>query len=420
MRHYGRVALWFIAIFRCLGAVFTEEILLLMVVVYSVSLVFGYLLEKYFRMPWMFASLFFGLGLSATGLFKSAVESEVFKTLESIGMFFLLFLIGFNLNLSKIERLKKYFLTGALSIVAFEGLFVSLVLYFIFPATIGYSYPVALITALSFATVGEAVLLPILSEFKIVKTDFGQLTLGIGTLDDVIEVLMLASVAVMPSFVPRLQVQSLPPPEHVFLGLAVIATLAFILLKLGKIMKSLFEKNNPPPFVYFTLTMLTCFSFITLGYHFFESLAAVGAIFGGMVLRGILPKEKLYQNERAVEFLGYVFLSPIFFCGVGAAVSLSSVFSAPLLITTVAIATVTAKCAASFLVLRRLLGAKFSLLAGLGLSVRFSTGLVVQLILLKSGLISLALYSALVTTAIVLNPIIITVYSWKLAREKPP
>jgi len=58
--------------------------------------------------------------------------------------------------------------------------------------------------------------------------------------------------------------------------------------------------------------MLTCFSFITLGYHFCESLAAVGAIFGGMILRGILPKEKLYQNERAVEFIGYVFLSPIF------------------------------------------------------------------------------------------------------------
>jgi len=112
--------------------VFTEDILLLMVVVYSVSLVFGYLLEKYFRMPWMFASLFFGLGLSATGLFKSAVESEVFNTLESIGMFFLLFLIGFNLNLRKIEGLKKYVLTGALSIVVFEGLFVSLVLYFVF------------------------------------------------------------------------------------------------------------------------------------------------------------------------------------------------------------------------------------------------------------------------------------------------
>jgi len=398
----------------------TEGILLLMVFVYSVSLVFGYLLEKYFRMPWMFAPLFFGLGLSATGLFEPVVESEIFNTLENIGMFFLLFLIGFNLNLRKIERLKKYVLAGALSIIAFEGLFVSLVLYFIFPAEIDYSYPVALITALSFATVGEAVLLPILSEFKIVKTDFGQLTLGIGTLDDIIEVLMLSSVAVMLSYVPRLRVQSLPPPEHVFLGLAVIVITASILLKLGRIIKLLLEKKSPPPFVYFILTMLTCFSFITLGYHFCESLAAVGAIFGGMVLRGMLPKERLYQNERAVEFLGYVFLSPIFFFGVGASASLSSVFSAPLLTITVAIAAVAAKCVASFILLHRLLGVKFSLLAGLGLNVRFSTGLIVNLILLKSGLISLSLYSALVATAVVLNPLIITAYSWKLVREKPP
>ena len=88
-------------------AVFTEDILLLMVVVYSVSLVFGYFLEKYLRIPWMFAALFFGLGLSATSCFQSALKSEVFDALERVGIFFLLFLIGFNLNLKKIERLKK-------------------------------------------------------------------------------------------------------------------------------------------------------------------------------------------------------------------------------------------------------------------------------------------------------------------------
>ncbi len=368
----------------------------------------------------MFAALFFGLGLSATGCFQSALKSEVFNALESVGMFLLLFLIGFNLNLKKIERLKKYVLAGAFSIVVFEGLFVSLVLYFMFPSDIDYSYSVALITALSFATVGEAVLLPILAEFKIVKTNFGQLTLGIGTLDDIIEVLMLASVTVMPSFVPKLQKQGLPPPEQVFPGLATIVLLAFIFLRLGKYVRQFFERNNLPSFVFSTLTLLTCFSFIALGYHFHENLAAVGAIFGGMVLRGLLPKEKLYQNERTLEFLGYVFLSPIFFAGVGAAVSINSIFSAPLLITSVSVAAVAAKCAASLLLLRKLLGVKFSLLAGLGLSVRFSTGLIVQLMLLRSGLISLGLYSALVATMIMLTPIIIIAYSWKLAHEKPP
>lgn len=233
---------------------------------------------------------FFGLGLSATHLFKSAIESEVFLTLENIGMFFLLFLIGFNLEFKKIGRMKKHVLASALSIVAFEGLFVSLVLHFLFPTTVSYSYLIAIITGLSFATVGEAVLLPILAEFKIIKTTFGQLTLSIGTIDDIIEVLMLTLVTILSSLVPALQTDSLPYPTDILSGLMYILALTLALLKVGGRIRHLLEKNNPPPFVFFVLTLLVCFLFIALGDHFGESLAAVSAIFGGMVLRGCFQK----------------------------------------------------------------------------------------------------------------------------------
>jgi len=277
-----------------------------------------------------------------------------------------------------------------------------------------------LITALSFATVGEAILLPILAEFKIVKTNFGQLTLGIGTLDDVIEVVMLAIVAILPGFIPIINAQELPDPSQIFLGLGSILLITFVLLKIGRKIRLPLEKNHPPSFVFSVLTLLVCFLFITMGSYVYESLAAVGAIFGGMVLRGMLPKERLYQNERAVEFLGYVFLSPLFFLSIGATVSLNSILIAPLLILLIAITATTSKCLASFLLLRKLLGTKHSLLAGIGLGVRFSTGLIVQIILLRSGFITLNLYSALVATAIILNPFIIGVYSWELSHEKPP
>jgi len=115
-----------------------EDVLLLIVISYSVSLGVGYFLEKYLRMPWMFACLFFGLVLSATSMFKTTIESDVFKLLESFGMYFLLFLIGFNLDFRKIEKLKKYVFLGAISIVIFEGIFGSLLLYFIFPADVHY------------------------------------------------------------------------------------------------------------------------------------------------------------------------------------------------------------------------------------------------------------------------------------------
>lgn len=397
-----------------------EDVLLLIVISYSVALGFGHLLQKYLKIPWMFAALFFGLVLSALGLFRSTFESDVFKLLETFGMYFLLFIIGFNLDFKTMGRLKKYVVAGTFFIICFEGFFGSMLLYLVFPAEVSNSLLVALVTALSFATVGEAVLLPILAGFKIIKTTFGQLTLGIGTLDDIVEVLMLAVVAVLPGFVPTTQVQTIPDPLLIFSGLLCLLLLTFVMIKLGGNVQTVLEKNHPPSYIPSLLTLLVCFSFIALGGLVFESLATVGAIFGGMVFRKLLPKESLSENERAVEFLGYIFLSPIFFLSIGASVSVTSLLIYPSLIALVWVVAKGSKLLSSFLFFHKLLGNKYSLLMGLGLSVRFSTSLIVQFILLGSGLISLALYSALIATAIFMKPVIIIIYSWVLSKGKPP
>jgi len=368
----------------------------------------------------MFASLFFGLVLSALGLFKGTIESDAFKLLETFGMYFLLFIIGFSLDLRTMGKLKKYVVIGTIVIICFEGFFGSLLLYFVFPAEVSNSLLVALVTALSFATVGEAVLLPILAGFKVIKTTFGQLTLGIGTLDDIIEVLMLAVVAVLPGFLSTTQVQSIPDPLWIFSGLACLLLLTLIMIKLGGRIKRILEKNHPPSYVSSLLALLVCFSFIALGGFVFESLATVGAIFGGMVMKGLLPKERLSENEKAVEFLGYIFLAPLFFLSIGASVSVTSLLIYPSLIALVWAVAKGSKLLSSFLLFRKLLGNKYSLLLGLGLSVRFSTSLIVQFILLSSGFISLALYSALIATAIFMKPVIIIIYSWALSKGKPP
>jgi len=397
-----------------------EDVLLLIVISYSVALGFGYLLQKYLKIPWMFACLFFGLMLSALGLFKGTIESDVFKLLETFGMYFLLFIIGFNLDFKTMGRLKKYVVAGTFFIICFEGFCGSMLLYLVFPAEVSNSLLVALVTALSFATVGEAVLLPILAGFNVIKTTFGQLTLGIGTLDDIIEVLMLAVVAVLPGFVPMAQVQIIPDPLFISSGLICLLLLTFVMMKLGPRVKRVLEKNHPPSYISSLLTLLVCFSFIAIGGFVFESLATVGAIFGGIVFRGLLPKERLSENEKAVEFLGYIFLSPIFFLSIGASVSMASLTIYPSLIVLIWIVAKGSKLSASYLLFKKQLGTKYSLLLGLGLSVRFSTSLIVQFILLGSGLISVALYSALVATAIFMKPVIIVIYSWVLSKGKPP
>jgi len=397
-----------------------ENILILIAITYSVSLGFGFLLQKYLKIPWMFAALFFGILLSDFGFFGPSIESEPFQLLATLGMLAMLFMIGFNLDLKKIKKLGKQIVMGAILIISLEGFLGSLLFYFGFPVDVSNSYLVALITALSFATVGEAILLPILSEFNVLNTTFGQLTLGIGTFDDIIEVLMLAIIAALPAFLPKAQVQSVPDPVLILSVLGGLLILTLVMIKLGSKIKNILRKNSKTPYVHLLLFLLVFFSFAALGGLVFEDLAAVGALLGGIVTRQLLPEEMLYEEEKAINFLGYVFLSPLFFLSIGASVSLTSLLISPLVIVLILVVAKVSKLSASFLLFRKMLGTKYSLLLGVGLGVRFSTSLIVQFILFNSGIISLTLYSALIATAIILKPIIIGIYSWGLSSGNPP
>ena len=108
----------------------------------------------------------------------------------------------------------------------------------------------------------------------------------------------------------------------------------------------------------------------------------------------------------------------MFFLSVGANMSFASIFVYPLLITVILLATLGAKLSGAYLLFRKLLGKRHSLLLGLGLSVRFSTGLIVQYVLLISGLITLDLYSALIASAVIMTPIILVTLPYALCREK--
>jgi hypothetical protein len=82
------------------------------------------------------------------------------------------------------------------------------------------------------------------------------------------------------------------------------------------------------------------------------------------------------------------------------------------------LSTIGAKLSGSYLLFRKMLGKRRSLLLGLGLSVRFSTGLIVQYVLFVSGLITSDLYSALIASAVIMTPIVLVVLPWALCREK--
>lgn len=395
-----------------------QYVFLLIAVTFAFSLGLGFLLEKYLRMPWMFSALFLGIIFSSLGFFQTTLQDETFNVLSTLGMLFLLFMIGFNLEIEQMKRFGKQILKGAIIIVGLEASIVGALLFFLFPNQIGSSPLVAVVVALSFATVGEAVLLPILAKFNLLKTKFGQLTLGIGTLDDVLEVLTLILIPFLPIFLPTLNIHGFPEPAFVVLDLIGIFILTFILAKIASKVKYVLINNVHFSFIRPLLIMLIFFSFVVVGGFVFDGLAAISAIFGGIVARSLLPTENFQSDENVVNFLGYIVLSPMFFLSVGASMSFSAIFVYPLLLVMILLSTFSAKLSGSYLLFRKMLGNRHSLLLGLGLSVRFSTGLIVQYVLLTSGLITLDLYSALIASAVIITPIILIALPWVLSRER--
>ncbi|HDM31877.1 MAG TPA: hypothetical protein ENG32_00720, partial [bacterium] len=163
--------------------------------IFLFSFLVGILLEK-IRVPWIFSALILGFVCGLYSPFKEIVSDQPFKFLAWLGMYFLLFLIGFELEIEKIKKLGRFIVKSTFFIILFEAFFGSLLVHFVF----GCSWPISILVSLSFATVGEAVLIPILDEFNLTKTKLGQTILGIGTLDDIIEVLLIVLILTIVPF----------------------------------------------------------------------------------------------------------------------------------------------------------------------------------------------------------------------------
>lgn len=171
--------------------------------IFLAILIFGTFIER-FRIPWIFSALIIGILLSEynqynlNNPFIAITGSEIFNFLAEIGMYFLLFVIGFEIDLRDMLEKSGFILKSTFFIIFLEAFFGTLLIYVVFNSIVpdfSYSIPVSFLVALSFATVGEAVLIPILDEFKVINTNFGQSIIEIGCLDDLIEVFALILMA---------------------------------------------------------------------------------------------------------------------------------------------------------------------------------------------------------------------------------
>ncbi len=378
------------------------NIFLFLSVLFLLTFLFGRLMEK-IKMPWVFSALILGSFLAFYNPFSSITSSSTFVFLANLGMYFLLFMIGLEIDLKELKSQSKFIVSSTFFIIFFEMVFGSLIVHFVF----GYNWVISLIVALSFATVGEAILIPILDEFKIVNTKLGQMIIGIGTLDDIIEVvaLIMAVVLIGSSIHSNVNI------GMILFSLLILSILAMGLTKLKREGEK-FKFLNIETLFLFTLSIL----FLFLGVGDYADSAPLAALLAGICLKTFIPMERLKLIESEIKTMTYGFFAPIFFLWAGSVMDMQYLFTYPLLILLVVLVSKGAKLLGTYIVAHKKIGVKKSILLGLGLSVRFSTSIIIIKILFDSGLITAGLYSVIIASSIIFNLIIPLVFSHLLVR----
>ncbi len=115
--------------------------------------------------------------------------------------------------------------------------------------------------------------------------------------------------------------------------------------------------------------------------------------------------------------MAYGLFTPFFFIWVGISMNSSYIFAFPLLVFSVVVVSMSAKLIGCYLVGRNLFGWYDSLVLGLGLSVRFSTSIIIISLLYQNNIITQELYSVVIASSVIFTAVIPVVFSQLLRKR---
>ena len=387
----------------------TGELLLLLAALFGLTFALGGLLEK-LRIPGILGALFVAMAAHYTPLGTYLAQPplyDAFSFLAQLGVLFLLFFIGLQIDLGEMKALSRDILWATVlnTMVPFLlGVLVMLAL--------GYGWVVAFVIGLTRMPTAEAVIVPILDEFQMVRTRVGEFIIGAGVLDDVIEVFLIAFVSVWIGE----QALGVSDTERevatLLVDLAVFIFIAWFSYRWLLPAVSTWMPRRPRNLI--LLTMLVLFAFG--GFSEYSSLGiVVGAIVAGVLLRPVFNRagEAGEQATAAVRAISYGFFGIVFFFWIGLSVDLGGMLAEPELVLLLFLAAFVGKLAGIFLMVpMHKLTVREAWIIGIGLNARLTTEIIVAKLLLDAKLIDIHLFTALVAASslsTIVVPLIFTV-----------
>jgi Kef-type K+ transport system membrane component KefB len=328
----------------------------------------------------------------------------VIDFLATLGILLLLFLAGLEIEIQKIKETSRDSI-----LISLCSALIPFVLGFIFILTFfpEYGFMSGIIFGGALMVTSEGTNVKVLMDFNVLNTRLGAIMLAAGAIDDIFEVLFLALVVVLAKGGSLLDLAMVPIEMIIFL---VVAFIAFKII--SKILQNLDKKQSEETELFsivliFILVLAALSESLNVGY-------LIGAILGGFLLQASMKKisnKNRTQLLTVIKLIAMGFVVPFFFVNVGLTFDINTFLSnIPMIAITVLIATF-GKIVGT-LIIKPLSNLSWKQLyyIGWGMNSRGAAELVIALIAIQYGLISLEIFSALVSmsliTTLMLPPIL--------------
>jgi len=340
------------------------------------------------------------------------VEDSAFQAIASLGMLFLMLMVGMEMDVDELIKASK---TGL--VVAVGGIVLPLILGYviglIFIPESEYKFIHCSLLGVVLSITAVPALSRVLVDLKLLNTKLGHTIMNAAIVDDIIGLLLLAMLTTLMigGEVPAIGELLLMVAK--VLGFFVLALIIgkFVMPYIGMKLEQVRSREIEFSFV---LIIAVGFGIIAeyAGMHFI-----IGALVAGMFIReGALPEEAILDLENKISGIALGFLAPIFFVSIGLHVDLSALGTAPLFVLAVLVAAVVGKVVGCG-VPARLAGFSMreSLAIGVGMNGRGAVEIIVAAVALEAGIFALpvptpplvtSMFSSIVIMAIVTTLIV--------------
>ena len=330
-----------------------------------------------------------------------------FELLREIGFIYLMFIAGMELDLQQLWKSGK---SGWYTLVSLISFCLTPLLFTLFGLPFFLGITVAMISA--------GIVIPVLKESGLLGTRFGHAVVGVALTGELLSILVLTLIDLVHLHGPTIE------GALALLRLLVLFGLAHGVLKLLQLLawwnpervENVMESNDPVEEGIRILVTLAFAGALIAAMAGAEPI--LGSFLAGMIFSLVFKNKG--QFEEKINALGFGFLIPFFFVGVGASIDISlltqpAVIGKALLLT---LAVLLSNCATVLLAGRldmtRREGFSLAVILSAPLSMIVVAGTIGQ----KMGLISAGMAGTLVLTALLSSVIYPSLFRI-LARQKP-